>query len=130
MTWADRLAQAEIRRLYRSAVLGIYDEEALQEVGSALFARRVDIATVADAFSRGSVPCPKCDGKVQRRIDPLYRLEGHGDQSSWFRCSGVTAGRPCVSIPDASLAGNPWPEGTFCAAVAEKNGQGTHITGP
>ena len=87
MKWADRLAQVEIRRLYRSAVVGIYDEEALQEVGTALFARCLDIAAVADAFSRGSVPCPKCDRKVQRRIDPLYRLEGHGDQSSWFRCS-------------------------------------------
>lgn len=54
MKWADRLAQVRIRRLYRSVVLGIYDEEALQEVGSALHARCVNIAAVADAFSRGS----------------------------------------------------------------------------
>ena len=85
--WADRVAQVRIRRLYRCAVLGIYDEEALQQVGAALYARCVDIAAVADAFSWGKVPCPKCDGKVERRIDPLYRLEGHGAQSSWFRCS-------------------------------------------
>ena len=46
--WADRVAQVGIRRLYRCALLGIYDEEALRQVGAALYARCVDIAAVAE----------------------------------------------------------------------------------
>ena len=86
--WADRVKQVSIRRLYRSARIGIYDEDVLQDVGYALFARCVDIAAVADAFGRGKVhvPCPKCKTRVQRRVDPLYGLEGHGEGSGWFEC--------------------------------------------
>lgn len=84
--WAGRLKQVRIRRLYRSARLGIYDDDALHDVGSALYARCAAIAAVADAYGRGEVPCPKCNTRVQRRLDPLFGLEGHGDRSSWFQC--------------------------------------------
>ena len=60
MAWTPRIKPIKIRRLYRSARLGIYDNEALQEVGSELYARCSDIAAVADAHRYGKVPCPEC----------------------------------------------------------------------
>jgi len=86
MAWAKRIKQIKIRRLYRSARLGIYDDDALQEVGSELHARCVDIAAVADAFRFGQVPCPQCGTKIQRKIDARYRMEGHGARNQWFAC--------------------------------------------
>ena len=86
MAWAQRIKQIKIRRLYRSARLGIYDEDALQNVGLELYARCADIATVADAFKHGQIPCPQCDTKVQRKINARYGLEGHGNNNHWFSC--------------------------------------------
>ena len=86
MEWSRRTKLTKIRRLYRSIRLGIFDDEALQDVGSELHARCVDIATVADAHRYGEVPCPKCSTKVKRQLDVMYGLEGHGRYSSWFNC--------------------------------------------
>lgn len=86
MKWAPRVKQARIRRLYRFAGLGVYDEDALDDVGTSLYARIVDIATVADAFQNGRVACPRCQTRVQRRIDPLYGMGWHGDRGRWFHC--------------------------------------------
>jgi hypothetical protein len=58
--WAQRVKPIRICRLYRSARLGVYDDEALQDVGSALYARCCDMAAVADAYRYGQVPCPQC----------------------------------------------------------------------
>ena len=66
--------------------MGIYDEDALHDVGTSLYARSVDIATVADAFQYGLVACPLCQMRVRRRIDPLYGLGWHGERGRWFHC--------------------------------------------
>ncbi|MCE2440485.1 MAG: hypothetical protein J4F39_13790 [Candidatus Latescibacteria bacterium] len=50
LKWAPRVKQARIRRLYRFGGIGIYDEDALHDVGTTLYARSLDIATVADVF--------------------------------------------------------------------------------
>lgn len=86
MQWAPRVRQWRIRRLYHFAKSGIYDNDALQHIGIGLYCRCVDVLTVADAYGRGLVPCPGCGTKVQRRIDPLYRMEGHGRGVNWFSC--------------------------------------------
>ena len=91
LNWAPRVKQARIRRLYRFAGMGIYDEDALDGVGTALYARSVDIATVADAFQYGLVACPSCRMRVQRRIDLLYGMGWHGERGRWFHCP------PCSS---------------------------------
>ena len=90
MEWSHRVKPARIRRLYRSARLGIYDDDALQDVGSGLYARCADIVAVADAYRNGLVPCPQCGEKVQRRIDPLFGSEGHGNRHHWFHCPHCT----------------------------------------
>ena len=86
MAWTPRIKPIKIRCLYRSARLGIYDNEALQEVGSELYARCSDIAAVADAHRYGKVPCPECGTKAQRQVDAQYGLEGHGNFNTWFSC--------------------------------------------
>lgn len=86
LKWSPRVSQTRIRRLYRFAGLGIYDEHALDDVGTSLFARSADILAVADAFQLGRVPCPECNTRVQRRIDPLYGMGWHGDRGRWFHC--------------------------------------------
>ncbi len=77
MEWSRRIKLTKIRRLYRSIHLGIYDDEALKEVGSELCARCADIVAVAGAFRNGLVPCPQCGAKVQRQINVSY----YGSQS-------------------------------------------------
>lgn len=86
MQWSRRARLKDIRRLYRSSRLGIYDDEALKEVGSQLFARCADIAAVADAFRYGRVPCPQCRTPAQRKIEAHYGLEGHGRSNQFFAC--------------------------------------------
>lgn len=86
MIWASRVNPIKIRRLYRTARLGIYDDDALQVVGWELYARCADIATVADVFPEGRVPCPQCNTKVKRKIDALFR-KSVGTHVSWFHCS-------------------------------------------
>lgn len=86
MPWSRRAKLKDIRRLYRSSRLGIYDDEALEEVGIQLYARCADIAAVADAFRYGRVPCPQCRAPVQRKIEAHYGLEGHGKGNQFFEC--------------------------------------------
>ena len=86
MQWSHRARLKDIRRLYRSSRLGIYDDEALEEVGSQLFARCADIAAVADAFRYGRVACPQCRTPAQRKIEAHYGLEGHGRGNQFFAC--------------------------------------------
>ncbi len=87
MNWAPRVKPIKIRRLYRYARLGIYDDVLLHDVGWGLYARCADIATVADVYLEGRVPCPKCGTKITRRVDPLFSKGEGGTREQWFRCS-------------------------------------------
>ena len=86
MIWAPRVNPIKIRKLYRTARLGIYDDDALQTVGWELYARCADIATVADVFPEGRVPCPQCRTKVKRRINALFRESIGSLDVNWFHC--------------------------------------------
>ena len=90
MDWAPRVKPIKIRQLYRYARLGIYDDTLLHDVGWELYARCMDIATVADVYRGGRVPCPKCRTKVTRRIDPLFSKGEGGTHDLWFRCPHCT----------------------------------------
>ncbi len=87
MNWAPRVKPIKIRQLYRYARLGIYDDLLLHDVGWELYARCADIAMVADVFREGHVPCPKCNTKIKRRIDPLFSTGEGGTHENWFRCT-------------------------------------------
>ena len=87
MDWSPRVKPIKIRRLYRYTRLGIYDDLLLHDVGWELYARCMDIATVADVYREGRVPCPKCSTKITRRIDPLFSTNEGGRHEPWFHCT-------------------------------------------
>ena len=90
MDWAPRVKPIKIRQLYRYARLGIYEDTLLHDVGWELYARCADIATVADVYREGRVPCPKCRTKITRRIDPLFSKGEGGTHEHWFHCPHCT----------------------------------------
>ncbi len=90
MNWSPRVKPTKIRRLYRYARLGIYDDMLLHDVGWKLYARCCDIATVAGVYRKGRVPCPQCDTEIIRQIDPLYSSGEGGTRENWFHCPHCT----------------------------------------
>ena len=62
-TWAPRVTQREIRRLYETDAKGIYDEELIDEVGYGLLARCQSFIDAVDAV-RGKARCPRCSSVV------------------------------------------------------------------
>jgi hypothetical protein len=77
--WEPRVSRERIRRLYETDARGIIDEELLDDVGYALYARCDSILTVTDAV-RGKVRCICCteiceqiDARTGRSADNLIR---------------------------------------------------------
>ena len=62
-TWAPRVTQQSIRRLYETDAKGIYDEDLIDEVGYALLARCESFIEAVDA-TRGRARCPRCSAVV------------------------------------------------------------------
>ncbi|MCG9127451.1 hypothetical protein JT359_07625 [Candidatus Poribacteria bacterium] len=86
MNWTSRVKPIKIRRLYRFAKLGVYDELLIHDVGWQLYDRCCDIITVSDVYRFGIVPCPICRTQIKRSIDPLYSTGEGGTRESWFHC--------------------------------------------
>lgn len=74
MNWAPRVKPIKIRRLYRYAQLGIYDDMLLHDVGWKLYARCADIVTVNDVYRDGRVPCPQCKTQIARQKRRMKNL--------------------------------------------------------
>lgn len=68
-SWAPRVAQGKIRRLYETDARGIYDLDLIDEVGYALLARCESFIT-ANRAREGELPCPEC-GQTVRREETL-----------------------------------------------------------
>ncbi len=66
--WAKKVPQILIRQLYEKDALGIIDEELIDEVGWALYARCESILTVTEAYLR-RVKCPCCGNLISRGND-------------------------------------------------------------
>ncbi len=64
--WASRVNPSTIRRLYEADAHGIVDEELVDEVGFALYARCQSILRVTGA-QHGQVTCPRCEAIVARK---------------------------------------------------------------
>lgn len=86
MYWVKRVKPIKILRLYRYARLGIYDDMLLHDVGWQLYARCSDIVKVNTVFREGLVPCPQCNTKIARKIDPLFSQGEGGTRENWFHC--------------------------------------------
>jgi hypothetical protein len=62
--WAPRVSQALIRRLYRAEARGLLDEDLVDEVGVALYARCESILRVTEAH-RGRIACGACAAVIE-----------------------------------------------------------------
>lgn len=79
-TWAPRVEQARIRRLYEQDARGIRDEERQDDVGIALLCR-CEAFVAANEARAGRVVCPECSQVVAR--EEMMRCGGCGWQLSW-----------------------------------------------
>ena len=82
-TWAPRVTQREIRRLYETDAKGIYDEELIDEVGYGLLARCQSFIDANEARA-GKARCPRCSETVAHacRREEILRCNC-GWQLSW-----------------------------------------------
>jgi hypothetical protein len=60
LRWEPRVAPEKIRRLYETDARGILDEELLDDVAFALYARCLSILTVTEAICERRLRCPYC----------------------------------------------------------------------
>ena len=76
--WAPRVAPHAIRRLYEIDARGIVNEEQIDDVGYALYARCLSIVRATAAHS-GRVTCPRCERVVRHRPEEaIIRCPGCG----------------------------------------------------
>jgi hypothetical protein len=59
LQWAQRVSPAKIRQIYNLDAQGIMDEELIDDVAYAFYARCESILTVTEA-SKGRIKCPEC----------------------------------------------------------------------
>jgi hypothetical protein len=72
--WAPRVRQIDVRRLYELEAQGRIDEELLDEVGIALYARCESFCISYDAY-QGRVHCPRCDAIIEHQRRPDDSLD-------------------------------------------------------
>ena len=70
--WASRVNPALVRRLYETDARGIVDEELIDTVGHALYARCQSILQATEAHA-GRIICPECGALVIRASTPSDR---------------------------------------------------------
>jgi predicted RNA-binding Zn-ribbon protein involved in translation (DUF1610 family) len=68
--WAPRVNPSLIRRLYESDARGIVDDDLIDKVGFALYARCQSILEVTEGHERRRVKCPRCGQIVVRPGGP------------------------------------------------------------
>ena len=75
--WAPKVAQAPVARLYESDAAGLRDDELLDEVGYALWARASDVALLA----RSGVRCPVDGTEFRLGDDAWHRVPADASAS-------------------------------------------------
>ena len=79
-TWAPRVRQDKIRRLYENDARGIYDDELIDDVGYSLLAR-CESFVAANEATQGKAPCPRCDNIIPHSSRKEEML--HCDKCGW-----------------------------------------------
>jgi hypothetical protein len=83
ISWARRVKQETIRRLYTLDAKGVFDDELVDEVGYAILARCESIRTVTRAHA-GLATCPRCRGVIEHEWAKERALVcGCGWQTTW-----------------------------------------------
>jgi len=87
--WASRVNPTTIRRLYETDARGVVDEELIDEVGFALYARCQSILRATEAQA-GRVTCPRCEQVIARNAagpwdnrDEVMTCPGCGWRMRW-----------------------------------------------
>lgn len=82
--WPSRVPKRKIKQLYETDAKGIYDEELIDEVGLALYARCESFITAVEAH-RGRATCPRCRTIIPHNWRKAARLlcEGCGWETTW-----------------------------------------------
>jgi predicted RNA-binding Zn-ribbon protein involved in translation (DUF1610 family) len=82
--WAPRVKQHLIRRLYELDARGIHDDELIDKVGWALYARCASFLAAVEAV-HGHVACPVCETPITHaaRLDTLLHCPHCGWQLPW-----------------------------------------------
>ncbi|MBN1583527.1 MAG: hypothetical protein JXA89_22650 [Anaerolineae bacterium] len=65
--WAKRVSRGDIQRLYESDARGMLDEELLDEIHYAIYARVCDMFEVREAQQSGRVRCRRCRAPIAQR---------------------------------------------------------------
>ncbi len=83
-TWAPRVKQRLIERLYESDAQGLLDEDLLNEVGWTLV-ERCQSFIAANQAVHGRAPCPVCGAIVEHHARPeeILRCLACGWENSW-----------------------------------------------
>lgn len=84
--WAGRVSRRDIQRLYESDARGLLDEDLLDKVHFAIYARVGDMFEVREAIQTGRVTCRNCGAVVPQRFRLGLRNKGNilkCDQCSW-----------------------------------------------
>ncbi|MBN1342577.1 MAG: hypothetical protein JXQ73_07855 [Phycisphaerae bacterium] len=66
-TWAPRVSKAKLERLYRGSARGPLDEELIDDVGYALYARCQSMLEVTEILRTGRPKCPECQTILPKR---------------------------------------------------------------
>lgn len=83
-SWAPRVKQSLIRRLYENDARGMLDETLLSEVGWGLHARCASFISAVEAV-HGRAPCPVCGAVILHQHGPkeILHCPGCGWENSW-----------------------------------------------
>jgi hypothetical protein len=107
--WAKRVSRRDIQRLYESDASGLLDEELLERVHFAVYARVCDMFEVHEAQQTGSVRCRSCG----ERVPEQFRL-GPQNRSNPLKCTKcgweATCGELYQSYTGKSLLPGSVPE--------------------
>jgi ribosomal protein L37AE/L43A len=79
--WASRVSRQDIRRLYESDARGLLDEELLDKIHFAFYARVCDMFEVREAQQTGRVKCRNCGAPVPQ----LYKM-GSRNKNNILKC--------------------------------------------
>jgi len=65
--WAPRVSKTKIEQLYRGCAQGILDQDLIDEVGYALYARCQSMLEVTEIVRSGCPKCPACGTRLPKR---------------------------------------------------------------
>jgi hypothetical protein len=82
--WAQRVPQAKVKQLYDTDARGVYDEELIDEVGWALYARCQSFLEAEEARA-GRAKCHQCGGVIEHAggQDEVLHCAACGWEIAW-----------------------------------------------